>query len=421
MGFPTRPSARRRFLVLTLTAVATAAAAQTPQRQRAPVFKAGTDLIRIEVRAWDKDHKFVPGLLQKDFRILEDGVPQTIQAFSAFVGGRPVGEPLRPVSGPASGLMLPPQAARGDTSGRIFIVFIDDLHLQPGDTPRVREWLRNIRDIVIHDNDLVGFVSSGYSSIQGQIAYDPNHRRFDEVISHVMGAGTTPTQIAKGTTTSQGPSGLAYQINVAFSTVYDLLAKLAPITDRTKVLLYVSSGYDLDGYKDSRYREAQARYSTTPEGVGGAPPGIELNAPGYVNPFDRTGQFLDTDLVAQIAELVNTAVRTNTTFYTMDPRGLVPAIPDIGESVTAQEWRENITKQQSSLRILADETNGFCICNINDPKPLLRQIDNATSDFYMVGFVSTNPDPRLRRRKIEITVARPEVRELGYAKEYVIR
>jgi VWFA-related protein len=399
------------------------AVAQSGQaaRQQTPVFKGGTELIRLEVRAWDKDHKFIPGLGPKDFRILEDGVLQTIQAFSASVGGRMVADPLRPAGAPNNGLVLPPQAPRRDASGRIFIVFIDDLHLQPGDTPRVRQWLRDVRDILIHDNDLVGFVSSGYSSIQGQVGYDPKHRRFNDVIERVMGAASTPGQIVAGTTTSAGPAGLQYAVGVAFRTVYGLLEQMAPITDRTKVLIYVSSGYDLNPYKDSRYREAQAKYSTKPEGVGGAPPGLELNDPAYLNPFARTGQWNETELVAQIAELVNAAVRTNTTFYPMDPRGLVAAIPDIGEPVSAQEWRESVNTQQSTLRVLADETNGICICNVNDPRPMLRQIDNATSDFYLIGYVSTNPDPRQRRRKIEITVARPEVRELGYAKEYVIQ
>jgi len=404
---------------LALVASTVVAVAQTTQPQ-VPVFKAGSDLIRAEVRVWDKDHKFIPGLRPKDFQILEDGVPQTIQAFLPYIGGRVVGEPLRPAAAPPStSLILPPTKA-ADSSGRIFIVFIDDLHLQPSDTPSVRQWLRDVRDIVIHDNDLVGFVSSGFSNVQGPVTYDYQHRRFNEVISRVVGAADTPNDIIKASTTSEGPAGLKHRVNVAFSTVYGLLDQLAPITDRTKVLVYVSSGYDLNPHKDSRYREEQAKYSTKPQGAGGAPPGSELNDPNYVNPFDRTGQFLDADLVAQLAELINAAVRTNTTFYPMDPRGLLSAIPDISQNISPQEWMANTTTQLSTLRTLASETNGICICNVNDPKPFLRQIDNATSDYYLIGYVSTNPDPRHLRRRVEIIVAHPNARELGYPREYVL-
>jgi VWFA-related protein len=416
-----RCGAVRPILVLSTVACATVVAAQTPQ-QPPPIFKTATDLIRTEVHVWDKDHKFIPGLRPTDFQILEDGVPQTIQAFWGVIGGRFVGEPLRPKPvAPSPGLILPPTAPGRDASGRIFIVFIDDLHLQPSDTPRVRQWLRDIRDTLIHDNDQVGFVSTGYSSIEGKVTYDYRHRRFNEVIGKVTGHADSPNDIVKATTTSEGPAGLKHRVYVAFSTTHRLLEQMAQVSDRTKVLLYVSSGYDLNPHKDSRYREAQAKYSTKPEGVGGAPPGLDLLDPAYSNPFERSGQFLDADLVAMLAELVNAAVRTNTTFYPMDPRGLIPAIPDINQGITAQEWQANITTQHSTLRTLGEETNGFCICNINDPKPWLRQIDNLTSDYYLVGYVSSNPDPRHLRRRIEIIVSRPEVRELSYMREYVLQ
>ena len=417
-----RAALRRVLLLSTIVASTAVVAAQARQSQpQVPVFKTASDLIRAEVRVWDKDHKFIPGLGPKDFQILEDGVPQTIQAFLPYVGGRVVGDPLRPAGAATSpGLILPPSKAGADSSGRIFIVFIDDLHLQPSDTPRVRQWLRDVRDILIHDNDLVGFVSSGFSNVQGPVTYDYQHRRFNDVISRVMGAADTPNQIIAAATTSEGPAGLKYRVNVAFSTVYRLLDQLAPITDRTKVLVYVSSGYDLNPHKDSRYREEQAKYSTKPQGVGGAPPGSELNDPNYVNPFDRAGAFLETDLVAQLAELINAAVRTNTTFYPMDPRGLVSSIPDISQNISSQEWMAHTTTQHSTLRTLASETNGLCICNVNDPKPYLRQIDNATSDYYLIGYVSTNPDPLHRRRRIEIIVSHPNARELSYPREYVL-
>ncbi len=405
---------------LALVASTVVAVAQTTQPQ-VPVFKAASDLIRLEVRVRDKDNKFIPGLRPRDFQILEDGVPQAIQAFLPYVGGKVADDPLRPSAAPPpSGLILPKQASGGDASGRLFIVFIDDLHLQPSDTPRVRQWLRDVRDILIHDNDLVGFVSSGYSGIQGTVAYDYQHRRFNDVISRVMGVADTPNDIVRASTTSEGPSGLKYRANVAFTTVYGLLDQFASVTDRTKVLIYVSSGYDFNPHKDSRYREEQAKFSTKPQGVGGAPPGVELNDPNYVNPFDRAGHALDIDLVAQLAELINAAVRTNTTFYPMDPRGLLSSIPDISQNITTQEWMAHTTMQHSTLRTLASETNGTCICNVNDPKPLLRQIDNATSDYYLVGYVSTNPDPRFLRRRIEIVVSHPNARELSYPKEYVL-
>lgn len=52
------------------------------------------------------------------------------------------------------GLVLPTTRPKNDSSGRLFIVFIDDLHLQPSDTPKVKQVLKMVRDILVHDNDL---------------------------------------------------------------------------------------------------------------------------------------------------------------------------------------------------------------------------------------------------------------------------
>ncbi len=415
-----------RTLIPALAAtVAVATAAQTPpSTQQKPVFTTTTELITTDVRVWDRDHKFIPSLTAKDFQIFEDGVPQALQTFYLFVGGRAMAEMTTVAPKPRSeGLILPPSAPPADVSGRIFIVFIDDFHLQPGDTPRVRQWLKDIRDTLIHENDMVGFVSSGFSSIQGEVGYDYKHRRFNEAIEKTMGAAMTPDEIIKALNTAEGPSGLRHKVHVAFSTVYDLLAQLSKITNRRKALIYVSSGYDLNPFKDSRYREEQAKYSTKPEGVGGEAPGKELNDPNYSNPFERNGQqFLESDLIADIAELVRAARRTNTTFYTMDPRGLVSGIADINQQISTQEWMSFTRNSISSLMVLGDETGGFCICNQNNPKPGLRQIDNEMSDYYILGYVSNNPDPLHVKRRIEIKVAdRPEVRELQYMKEYALK
>lgn len=414
----------RTLLPLTLAAVVTAQT-QTPppSQQRPPVFTTTTELITTDVRVRDRTGKFIPNLTDKDFEILEDGVPQNLQTFSFILGGRVVNDVMpKAPKARSEGLILPPSAPPPDISGRIFIIFIDDFHIQPGDTPRMKDALKQIRDVLIHENDMVGFVSSGFSSIEGAVNYDYKHRRFNEVITKVMGSAMTPDEIVKATTTAEGPSGLRYKVHVAFETVYSLLADLSRITNRRKALIYVSSGYDLNPYRDSRYLEEQRKYSTTPEGAGGAPPGSELNDPNYSNPFDKGGmQFLEADLIAQIAELVRAARRSNVTFYPLDPRGLVAGIADINMGVTSQEWMENVRNQHSSLMVLGDETGGFCICNQNNYKPGLQRIDNEMSDYYVLGYVSNNPDPLKKERRIQVRVKHPEAREISYVETYRLK
>jgi hypothetical protein len=73
---------------------------------------------------------------------------------------------------------------------------------------------------------------------------------------------------------------------------------------------------------------------------------------------------------------------------------------DIGQTVDGVEWATHLRKQQDSLRVMADLTGGIAIVNTNRFTKALQQIDAETSDYYVLGYHSTNPDPTQRRRKI---------------------
>ena len=59
-------------------------------------------------------------------------------------------------------------------SGRIFVFFVDDQHLQFHNTGRVRELFQKISKELLHEGDMFGIVSSGPSSISIQMTYDKN-------------------------------------------------------------------------------------------------------------------------------------------------------------------------------------------------------------------------------------------------------
>ena len=94
--------------------------------------------------------------------------------------------------------------------------------------------------------------------------------------------------------------------------------------------------------------------------------------------------------------------------YTIDPRGLV-GMPDLDEQVDMTEWQDYIRKSQDSLRVLAEETGGIAVVNQNDFNKALKRIDAETSDYYVLGYYSNNPDPLQRNRQIEVKVTRPDL------------
>ena len=68
--------------------------------------------------------------------------------------------------------------------------------------------------------------------------------------------------------------------------------------------------------------------------------------------------------------------------------------PDIDEEVDPTEWNNYVRKSQDSLRVIAEQTGGFAIVNQNDFDKALKRIDAETSDYYVLGYYSSNPDRR---------------------------
>jgi VWFA-related protein len=138
----------------------------------------------------------------------------------------------------------------------------------------------------------------------------------------------------------------------------------------------------------------------------------ESREDNMTDPFSQTlrqgQQFADADLAREISELTRAANRANATMYTIDPRGLV-AGPDLDEQVDPVEWGNHVRKTQDSLRVLADLTGGLAIVNQNDFDKALKRIDAETSDYYVLGYYSKNPDPLKRTRKIEVKAKKPNL------------
>jgi VWFA-related protein len=405
----------------------TAAPAQPAQTQPdRPTFSIQVDLVTTDVIPRDEKGNFIADLTKNEFEIYEDGVKQEITSMTVSHGGRitNVLAPPPPVLA-SEGLVLPPTRPVNDVSGRIFVFFVDDLHLQFGNTGRVRELFKKISKQLIHDGDLFGIVSSGPSSISVQMTYDK--RRLDEAINKMTGAELKPEEIIEQSGLGGGaPSEVRFRAGVAFKTVYELLQNLEKVRDRRKALVYVSDGYDLNPFEDSRLG-LMSPTSPFLQNTMQRELNQEAKFAGEERATDPTlthpraaGQFSDAELTSMLSELTREANRSNVTMYTIDPRGLVGPLSDLDQEVEPVQWQAFVRKSQDSLRVLAEETGGIAVVNQNDFDKALQRIDAETSDYYVLGYYSSNPDPTQRRRRIEVRVTRPEV-SVWSRKEYVLR
>jgi VWFA-related protein len=396
------------------------APAQATQGVQNPIFRVTVDLVTNDVIARDARGQFVADLSKDDFEVYEDGVLQTVASLVLVHGGRVSNLALPPPPPPPEGIILPPVRPTNDASGRIFILFIDDLHLDFRNTARVRDLLKKIKGTLIHQGDMFGIVSSGTSSIAIDLTYDM--KRIDEAIKKVMGGALKPTDIIQGPEGQDGPTEVRYRAHVAFSAAAELMDNLAKVHNRRKALIYVSNGYDFNPFEKSR--TGQAEFFENRAGTGrdatATNTGSEAQQTDPNADPSRSGtKFANADLVRELAELTRAANRANATIYTIDPRGLV-GMPDIDDNVDPVEFQEYISNSISSLRVLAEQTGGIAVVNQNDFDKALKRIDAETSDYYMLGYYSTNPDPLKRTRQIDVKIKRNDV-DVWSRKSYSIR
>jgi VWFA-related protein len=367
-----------------------------------PTFRAGVTLVSTDVIVRDQSGRFVADLTRDNFTVREDGEKQAISSFTLVRAGRTYNLllPPSPAASAPEGLVLPPAKPRtDDTAGRVLLIFVDDLHFEPEHSPQVRKVVQTLIETLVHEGDMVAVVSSGPSYLAVGPTYD--RKLVLESVSKIRGSGLTAAEIFKMLETSQGPADVRARARIAFYTAYGILGELEHVNNKRKAVLYISNGYDFDPFAAGRNSEDRI------QGGRFADPLRVLN--DQDNPYFRIGTVTaDLDLHQLMRELTLSANRANATIYTVDPRGLAGVV-DAGQYIDQSEWRTYLQKTTSTLRYLSEETGGFPVVNTNDFAGEFKRIDAETSDYYVLGFYSSNPDPTKRTRRLEVTVDRPDI------------
>ena len=96
---------------------------------------------------------------------------------------------------------------------------------------------------------------------------------------------------------------------------------LRQLEHRRKAIIYVSAGYDLNPFEESRFLEARSFGGMLGDEEGRGLTNLLMNQTNY--------QFADLDMANHMSRLVRAANRANATFYTIDPRGLMAGV-DLG-------------------------------------------------------------------------------------------
>jgi VWFA-related protein len=341
----------RLVLVLLLTA-GLAAQEQKPAPPavppQAPIFRAGTDLVRVDVTVTQRGDEPVTDLKMEDFEVTDDDVPQTVETlkFIQVDGTRQTNldEPLEIRS--KEHAML--EAAREDV--RLFAIFLDDYHIakRPDITLPLRDALTKFVN-QLGPNDLVALMEPLTT------LYDLKYTRSkSDLLNRIRTfegryGETFPVRSAIEEAQLTQRNWMELRGGVTLSALKALALQMGGMRDGRKSILFFSQG-----------------------------PGVRPGSP-------------NDELMKEIDEAAN---RGNVTIHVIDPRPL-GSVGFGGDTV---------------LRRIAADTGGRAIVNTNNPMDQLAGVMADASAYYLVGYTPTRKGNDGKFHEIKVRVKRRGVR-----------
>jgi VWFA-related protein len=381
--------------VLTAGQAPTPPPAQGSQGSQGPTFKVQVDYIEVDAFVTDQSGRFVRDLKKEDFQLFEDGKPQTVNAFALV--DIPIERGERPLF--AAAPVEPDVKTNAQPfEGRIYIMLLDELHVLPEHTARVRQAARRFIQQKLGANDLMAVIHVQAKADDSQ-EFTNNKRLLLAAADKFVGKAERSATLTKyqqytstiGARQRGDPVEDPFEMKRGFdarATLEEMQAVaewFGGVRGRKKSILLISEGIDYDIYDVFNKRDASM-------------------------------------IQDQTRELIRAATRSNVSIYPIDPRGLTdngdlaielnglaagddgdPALTDVGTRGLANELRLQI----DSLRTFAEETGGFAVVNTNGFATAYDRIVEENSSYYVLAYYPPNPKRDGRFHKIDVKVNRP--------------
>jgi VWFA-related protein len=376
----------------------TPATPASPQDQQ-PIFRTGINFVRVDAIVTDRQGNPVPDLTPSDFEVLEDGKPQTIESLR-FI--RIDGSAAPTSAGPIRTRADEERAAANDDA-RIFVFFLDDYHVRLGSSMAARRPLVEFVQNSLSPNDLVAVMLP--LSPLDSVALTRDHQSVIRMLERFEGRKFNyEPKNATEQRYALYPAETVERIRrqVSMSALEGLAVKLGALREGRKAVIVVSEGYT--AVLPPQLRDPVA-----------AMPGMGNNArrnprAGENNPMEDRADFVgQMDVQQELQYVFAAANRSNTSLYTLDPRGLSTGEFDISENVGLQRSSAALRQTQDTLRVLADQTDGRAIVNRNDLATAMKQIVADSSAYYLLGYNSSQAPQDGKFHEIRVRVKRPGI------------
>ena len=354
---------RGRLVAIGVAAITTAVSAQqTP----APTFRALVDAVQVDAFVTDRAGNPVRNLRLDDFELLEDGRPQVITSFSEVI------IPINPPPPFLPGTARPDVATNSGPEGRLYVIALDEIG---GDLAlRARHFLTTFIERHFEPHDVGVVVNIGRASATASQDFTSDRGLLLAAVNRLQGGfGVPPTSLMPGEPWRPDRSPLAQRSRAA--ALKALIGSLASIPGRRKALIYIT------------------------QEVGDVYGVIDYNGGVRSLEFD--------DLRTAMTE----AMRGGVAIYTLDPCGLT-AGGALGESVTNIAGVCDADPERmaaADFRKMSAATGGFAVVNSNSFDQALERMVKENSNYYLLGYTSTNDARDGRYRRLEVRVKRPDV------------
>jgi VWFA-related protein len=427
--------ARWPILAIGVTSSLMALAAQEPA-QLEP-FRTEVNYIRVDMYP-TADGRPVTDLRRDEVEIFDEGTPQTIDRFEhVLVHGARSQEVRREPSTVAE-----MREALQDVRARLFVLFLDTEHVEFGPSLNIRGPLIQSLNQMIGGDDLVAVMTAGME------ARDLTFRRRTTSIEEMLrGFWSERDYRLKRIREEEaiidcfGPAtGRPANVDIANDLIFRrrevrtldaieaLVQHLRFVREERKAVIAITQGWRL--YTDDpvlrRPLEGAALQPVPAIGLDprtGRVGNIDATTQGVTDRRKCDQERLELSMLRndmRFLDILRQANRGNTSFYPIDPRGLVVFDEDIMPLSPAGILRSNpmvdlvedsrrLTARNDSLRTMADVTDGLAVVQAGDLSAGVQRIVADLSSYYLIGYYSTRElDGKFHR--LTVRVKRPGVR-----------
>jgi VWFA-related protein len=351
----------------------------------------------------DKQGNPIHGLNAKDFAVTEDGVPQTVSlcehedlASAAPLGSSKDGEENLKIYKRLARTQIAPEAMENERykNRRLLVLYFDMAAMRPADQLRALNAAMQFIRTQLTSADLVSIMRYNTGSVDVLQDFTADRDRLLSILeTMIVGEGQDSAEELDDASSSD--TGAAFGQDDAEFNVFNTDRQLSALQTAAKMLGRVNEKKSLIYFAG----------------------GMRLN--GINNQ-------------AQLHATVDDAIKAGVSFWPIDARGLTAEAP-LGDATQGSQGNLNLYSgaaanattinfqfSQDTLYALASDTGGKALLDTNDLDRELVQAQQALSDYYLIGYYTTNTarDGKFRRVKVALTydtAAKLEYRQGYYA------